>query len=218
MQAPNGVCPSKIPSLAFWIASRMKRASTWYVICRTCHSNTSHENSKSAGVYVQNRISGPVFVIEMPPFKLVNGKAFIFHGAAKQLAVPPGEGCAARIIGIRALGHLVVEPGHLDRLSGGEIVEREVHRTAAVVPRSLAGVGDENALIRRCAIPKHFGYIPRSVRIVDQQPVTHTFELAMCAHQRFRRRTLKESPGLGIKNRLQKIVCRGVADVQLDGR
>jgi len=35
---------------------------------------------------IQNRVFPPVLVVEVPPFRLVNGEALGLHGAAQQLA------------------------------------------------------------------------------------------------------------------------------------
>src|SRR5580704_9200978 len=63
---------------------------------------------------VQDRIFVPVFVIEVPPLVLVNGEAFRFHGAAKQIAVPALERSAARIVGKGARRHFVIRAWHCD--------------------------------------------------------------------------------------------------------
>ena len=50
----------------------------------------------------------------MPPLEFVDIETLGFHCVAKQIAVPTLEGGAARVEGIRALGHFVVDAGHFD--------------------------------------------------------------------------------------------------------
>jgi hypothetical protein len=68
----------------------------------------------------------------------------------------------------------------------------------------------------RPSIPKDFCDIPRAVTIVNNQAISTSFEFAMGAKHRFRRRPLKESPRLGVYRGPQKIVRGGVPDVELD--
>jgi len=93
---------------------------------------------------VQNGVFAPVFVIEVPPFVLVDGEAFGFHGAAKQVAMPAFERSAARIVGEGARRHFVISAGHFDGIAGSEIVEREIDGAAAIVARAFGGIGDED--------------------------------------------------------------------------
>ena len=108
-----------------------------------------HQAGRTDGVKllegnIQDRVFLPVLVVEVPPFGFIDGEAFGFHGAAKQVAVPALERGAAGIVGERARRHFIVSAGHLDGLAAGEIVEREIHGAAAVVARTLRGIGDED--------------------------------------------------------------------------
>src|SRR5580704_913894 len=82
---------------------------------------------------VQNWIFAPVFVVEMPPFVLVDDKALGLHGTAEKIAMPALQRGAAGIIGKGARRHFIVSAGHFDGFARGEIVEREVDGATAVV-------------------------------------------------------------------------------------
>src|SRR5580692_9094393 len=73
---------------------------------------------------VQNWILMPVFVIEVPPLVFLNGEAFRFHCAAKQIAMPALQRSSARIVRERSRRHFVISSRHLDSLAGSEIIER----------------------------------------------------------------------------------------------
>src|SRR5688500_8047768 len=77
---------------------------------------------------VEDGVLGPVLVVVVPPFGRVDGEPFRLHGRAQERAPRPRLGGPARVVGIGALGHLVVRARHLDLAAGGEVVEREVDR------------------------------------------------------------------------------------------
>src|SRR5258706_8588272 len=69
-------------------------------------------------LHVQDRIFGPILVIEVPPLELVDREALGLHGPAQERAMPVGERRAAGVIRIRTFGHLVIESDHLGGLAG----------------------------------------------------------------------------------------------------
>src|SRR5687768_7641418 len=62
--------------------------------------------------FVPDSIFSPVLVIEMPPFRVVNGEAFGLHRIPQQLAMPALQRCSARITGVRTIGCFVVRADH----------------------------------------------------------------------------------------------------------
>src|SRR5580658_1886823 len=82
--------------------------------------------------------------------------------------------------------------------------------------RALRRISDKNLFVVGSGVPKDFRDVPRPIAIVDEQTVSLSLEFAMSAKQGFRRRPLKEGPCLGVDGRAQKIICGGVADVELD--
>src|SRR5262245_10252872 len=82
---------------------------------------------------VQDRILLPILVIEMPPFGFVDGKAFGFHRSPQEIALPALWRGAAGVGGIGAIRHFVVAADHGDGLTGLTIVQRQIHRAAAIV-------------------------------------------------------------------------------------
>src|SRR5204863_4173189 len=132
--------------------------------------------------------------------------------------MPTLERSAAGIIWIGAVGSLVIRAYHLDRFSGFQIIERNVHGTAAVVTRTLRRISNEKLFVVRCGVPKHFSHIPGPVTIVDQQTITERFKSSISANDRLGRRTLHERASLRIENRAEQIIVSGVADIQIDRR
>src|SRR6267142_2016400 len=125
---------------------------------------------------IQDRVLLPVLVVEMPPFGFVDGEAFGFHGAAKQITVPALERGAAGIVGERSRRHFIVGAGHLDGLAAGEIVKREIHRAPAVVARTLRGIGDEDFAFGGSSLPEDFRDVPGTIGVVDKQTVAERLE------------------------------------------
>src|SRR6516225_8849372 len=125
--------------------------------------------------YVSDGVLAPVFVVEVPPFGLIDGESLRLHGPAEQVAVPALERGPAGIIGERAGRHFVVEAGHLDRLVGLEVKQREIDGASAIVARALCGIGDEDFSVLGSRIPENFGDIPGTVAVVDQQAVAVGF-------------------------------------------
>src|SRR6187431_958824 len=99
--------------------------------------------------HVEDRVLRPVLVVVVPPFGGIDGEALRFHGRAQELTPRPRVRGPARVVGIRALRHLVVRARHLDLAPAGPLVQGEVHRAAAVVARALARVGHELLLVFR---------------------------------------------------------------------
>src|SRR5579859_1758441 len=233
MQEPNGVWPCWTPSRAFAIARRMRSPS---VTGQMYHFGTSRVALEERGarsrrrwdvqcaarrllrLHVEDRVLRPILEIEVPPLKLVDREAFGLHSAAQQFAMPAGERRAAGIIRIGTLGHLIVQSHHLGWLAGFQVVQRQVDGAPAVVARALAGVGDEDALVGWCTVPKHFRDVPGPVGVVNQQAVTHGVQLLMRAHQSFGGGALHESTRVRIEDSPHEIVGSSVANVELDGR
>src|SRR6266852_4397606 len=91
---------------------------------------------------IQNRVSTPILVIEVPPFELVDLKTLRFHGMAQQVAMPALNCCSAGIKRIRPLGHFIIDARHLDRFARFQIIESQIHRAAAIVARALLRIGN----------------------------------------------------------------------------
>src|ERR1051326_2024159 len=127
MQAPNGVWPCWMPSRAFSIARRMRSVS---VTGQMYHASESEHRSGAESallrmprLLVEDRVLRPIFVIEVPPLKLVDRKTLGLHGAAQQAAMPACERRATGIIRVGALGHLVIQSDHLGGLAGSQVVQ-----------------------------------------------------------------------------------------------
>src|SRR5437879_3007166 len=180
-----------------------------------------HQAARTDGVEllegnIQDRVLLPVLAVEMPPFGFVDGEVFGFHGAAKQITVPALERGAAGIAGRRSRRHFIVGAGHLNGLAAGESVEREIHGTAAVVALTLSGIGDVDFAFGGSGVPEDFCDIPGTRGVVDQQAVAERLELLLDTQQRFGGGALEKGAGLGIDGRSEKIVRRGVADVEMN--
>src|SRR6476660_2262530 len=95
MQAPNGVWPCRMPSRAFSIARRMRPASVTGQMYHGAQTKQGRDESctllRAPRLHVEDRVLGPILVIEVPPFKIVDGEALSFHSAAELQAMPAGE-------------------------------------------------------------------------------------------------------------------------------
>ena len=58
----------------------------------------------------------------------------------------------------------------------------------------------------------------RAIRIVNEEAVALFLQLLLRADERFRSGALEERARLGVEDVAEKIVCRCVADIELDGR
>src|SRR6185369_1895734 len=132
--------------------------------------------------------------------------------------MPALERSPARIIRVSTIGRFIVRADHLDRLSGFQIVKRKIDRGAAIVTRALRWICDKDLLVVRRRVPKYFRDVPRTITIVNKQSITRRLQLAIDAHESFRRSALQESAGLGIEDRAEEIVCCSVTDVEFDRR
>src|SRR5580700_6051535 len=134
---------------------------------------------------VQNWVFAPVFVIEVPPFVLVDGEALGFHGTAKQVAMPALERSAARIVGEGARRHFIISAGHFDGLAGSEIVECEIDGAAAIVARAFGGIGDEDLAFGGSGVPEDLGDVPGAIGVVYEQAVAEGLEFREGANESF---------------------------------
>src|SRR5271167_815146 len=125
---------------------------------------------------------------------------------------------SSRIVGVRAVGELVVAAGHGDGLASLQIVDREVHSASPVVARALGGIGDITMLVGRRRIPEDLRDVPRPVTVEDQQTTTLFVKVAIGAGQRLGGWALEESKRLGIDRRAKEVVAGCVVDVQLECR
>src|SRR5689334_17609451 len=98
-----------------------------------------------------------------------------------------------------AIGRLIISADHLDRSSVLEIVECEIDCGAAVVTRTLGGIGNKNLFVLRRSIPENLRHIPRTITVVDQQTIAQRFQLAIDADERFGRCSLQKGTWLRIK-------------------
>src|SRR5208283_2095200 len=112
--------------------------------------------------------------------------------------------------------HFVVEAGHFNGLSGGEIVEGEIDGTAAIVPGAFGRISDEDAAFGWRGVPENFGDVPGAVGVVDEDAVAERLEFAKNAEEGFGGGTLKESAGLGIDGRGEEIVGMRITDIQVE--
>src|SRR5258708_3910967 len=104
----------------------------------------------------------------MPPFEWIDQKTLLFHHMPQKFAMPALQGSAARIRGVGALRHLIIDAGHLHRFSRGEFVKAQVHGATAIVARTLRRVGYENLLVFGSSVPEYFCHIPRPVGVMNQ--------------------------------------------------
>src|SRR5262245_3196100 len=102
---------------------------------------------------VEDGVSLPVFVVEVPPLEFINGEAFRLHRLAQRLAHAALLLGPAGIVRIGALGHLVVAAGHLDLMARARVVEREVYSAASDVARALARVRHKPLLVLKPSLP-----------------------------------------------------------------
>ena len=159
----------------------------------------------------------PISIIEMPPFEFVHREPRRLHRLAQQLAVPTLPRGAPRIQWIGPCRKLIVTGHHLDRLARLQVIQSQIHRTAAVVTRAVRGVGNEIFQVTRRGIPKHFRDVPWAVGIMNQQPQTLLFQLLMGRHHRFCGRPLHKSTWLFVENRTREIIRGPVAYIELNG-
>src|ERR1044071_413169 len=66
---------------------------------------------------VEDAIRLPIFVVVMPPLRLVDGEAYGLHRRAQQVTQASRFTRAALIVDVRALAHLVVLGRHLNDLA-----------------------------------------------------------------------------------------------------
>lgn len=153
----------------------------------------------------------------MPPFLVVDGKPFSFHGLAEEVAEPARLGGAAGITGPGSFSEFVVDGRHLDGLAGLQIVQSDIDGAAAVVARALGGVGDVVALVFRGGVPEDFGDEPGAVGVVDEESVAVGAETAVGAEGGFGGGALEEGAGLGIDGGGKEVVGGRVLDIEADG-
>src|SRR5262245_45551920 len=167
---------------------------------------------------VEDGVSLPVFVIEVPPLEFINGEALRFHRLAQRLAHAALFIGPAGIVRVGALGHLVVAAGHLDLTARARVVERQVYSTAPVVARALARIGHKPFLVLRRGVPEDFGHRPRAVAVKNQQPVTFLAQPAVGARQGFGGGALQKRAALFVNRAAEKVIRSGVANVESDRR
>src|SRR6185436_7407490 len=129
--------------------------------------------------YVTDSVLLPIFVIEVPPFGLVDFETLRLHCIAQQVAVPALQRSTTRIVRISAISRLVVSTHHGNGLSCLQIVERYVDSAATIVTRPLRWIGNKFLFVVWCRIPKHLRYVPGTVCVMDQQSITHFFQLGI---------------------------------------
>ena len=160
----------------------------------------------------------PILVVEVPPLVFVHGKTFGLHGAAEQIAMPALQGSAAEKRGKGARRHFVVQTWHFDGLTGSDVVESEIDRTAPIVFGAFLWIGDEDFAFGSRDVPEHFGDVPRAVGVVDEQAVAKRLKFVENADESFGGGTLHKGAGLGVDGRAEEVVGRGVANVEMEGR
>ena len=165
---------------------------------------------------VQDLIPLPVPKVEMPPLARVHDEPFGLQHAAQQGAVPALARRAARIIREGTRRRFVVGRRHLDRHAGRQVVEREIHRRAAVVLRTVRRVRHEPVGLGGRRVPEHLRHIPRPVGVVDQDPVAEGPQHPRRPHERQGGRPLQEGAGRGVDDRAEEVVRRCVPDIESD--
>src|SRR5947209_15566618 len=163
--------------------------------------------------YVENRILLPVFVIVVPPLRLVDGEALGLHRGAQDVAQPTLFGRAARVRDVRALGHLVELAGHRDLAARLQVVEREVNGAAAVVARAFGGVCDELLLVGGRQVPEELRHRPGAVAVEDREAVALFAESAADANESLGGGALEEGACFGVDGAAREVVRGGVAYV-----
>eukprot|EP01136_Pigoraptor_vietnamica_P030520 Opistho-1_new@89877 len=177
-----------------------------------------HSLFKLLETAIADRILLPPIPVEMPPFLRVNGEAVGFHRTAQHFAQPTLLVAATDIVGIGPARHLVVAAGGDHRRARRQIDHGEVDRSAAIVARPLAGIGNEDAAGRRGRIPEHLGDVPGAIGVMDQQAEALRRQRPVDPRQRLRRRTLKERARPLIDLLAEEVVGSGIADVEPDRR
>src|SRR5262249_5193269 len=86
---------------------------------------------------IQDRVLPPIAVVEVPPLGFKDFEAFGLHGAAQERAAPSLTAWAAEVVGVGAVGKLVVAGNHLDGFACFEVKQRQIHGAAAIVARPL---------------------------------------------------------------------------------
>src|SRR5262249_36229586 len=167
---------------------------------------------------VEDGVSLPVFVVEVPPLEFIHGEALRFHRLAQRLAHAALLLGPAGIVRIGALGHLVVAAGHLDLMARARVVERQVYSAASVVARALARIGHKPFLVLRRGVPEDFGHRPRAVAVKNQQPVTFLAQPAVGARQGFGGGALQKRAALFVNRAAEKVIRSGVANIEFDRR
>src|SRR5882762_2777567 len=152
----------------------------------------------------------------MPPLELVDAEALCFHRMSKQVTMPALMGSSARVESIGALGHFVIDAGHLDGDAGLQIIEGEIDSATSIVPGAICRISDEDALVRRRGIPKDFSDVPGAIGIVDEQAIAKRIQLAACSKQSFGRRALHVRFRLGVDRFTEKIPFAGVANIEMN--
>src|ERR1700733_411792 len=83
--------------------------------------------------HVDDRVELPILIVEVPPLIGDDFEALLFHGVAQKGTTGALIGSSAWIVGICAIGHLVIPTWHLHFLARPQIIERQIDRAAAVV-------------------------------------------------------------------------------------
>ena len=86
----------------------------------------------------------------------VDRETLFFHGLAQQGAASALLGRATGVVGIGAIGHLIVAAGHLHFLAGFQIVQGQVHGASAVMFGARRPDRRRKSSCRRASHPRRF--------------------------------------------------------------
>ena len=167
---------------------------------------------------IQDRIFGPVPVIEVPPFEWVDGESMLFHRPYQKIPVFPFLGDYSRVAGIGALGEFIVAASHRHGLARFQTMQGQVHGRAPVVPGPGGRIGHKLPQTLGRALPEHPGHIPGAVGVEDRQPKTFLLQLPVSQEQGFGRRPLEPGFGLSVERGSHEVVRSGVPNVESQSR
>src|SRR5437899_2908395 len=80
----------------------------------------------------------------------------------------------------------------------------------------MCRISDEDALVLGGGIPKDFGDVPGTVRIVDEQAIAERIQLAACSKQSFGCGALHVGFRLGVDRFTEKIAFGSVANIEMN--
>src|ERR1700733_5508796 len=109
----------------------------WFGSDGPCHKVESHSEiallTQILELHIQDRVTRPILVIEMPPLGRVDRKTLCHHNLPQQCAESAFISRSAGEIGISPSGHLVITTRHLHFFPRLQVIQRHINRAPTIV-------------------------------------------------------------------------------------